>query len=178
MIEEMSNDVVVVRAEFTSKGFARGKIEHGAGCRNICLNQHDAPGAMEHAQREAALRAGDLVVIELHRIDGPAAEFVVLRIRPEDRTQQDASATSLYVSFHMILVYSLLLGKVLRSDLGHTFEDYYTRSKQTPENKIVPDGECIRDLPCPVCWIRPINGAVSMGRRNTSSKSTCRSLKS
>jgi len=55
---------------------------------------------MEHAQREAALRAGDLVVIELHRIDGPAAKFVVLRIRTEDRTQQNASVTSLGVSFH------------------------------------------------------------------------------
>ena len=74
---------------------------------------------MEHAQREAALRAGDLVVIELHGIDGPAAKFVVLRIRPEDRTQQDASATSLWVSFHMIPVWSVPLGRVLRGDLGH-----------------------------------------------------------
>jgi len=55
---------------------------------------------MEHAQREAALRARDLVVIELHRIDGSAAKFVVLSIRPEDRTKQNASLTRLGVSFY------------------------------------------------------------------------------
>ena len=46
---------------------------------------------MEHAQREAALGARDLIVIKLHRIDGAAAEFVVLRVRSEDRTQKNAS---------------------------------------------------------------------------------------
>jgi len=33
-----------------------------------------------------------LIVIELHRIDGAAAKFVVLGVRPEDRTQKNASA--------------------------------------------------------------------------------------
>ena len=56
---------------------------------------------MEHAQREAALRARDLVVIELHRIDGAAAEFVVLRVRAEDRTQQNAGAGSLGMCFEL-----------------------------------------------------------------------------
>lgn len=95
-----ANDVVVVRGQFPSKSFPCGKIQHAAGSRDICLNQHDAPGAMEHAQREAALRAGNLVVIELHGIDGSASKFVILRIGPEDRTQQDARSTSLGVSFH------------------------------------------------------------------------------
>ncbi len=39
---------------------------------------------------KAALRARHLVVIELHGIDGAAAEFVIARVRPEDRTQQHA----------------------------------------------------------------------------------------
>ena len=55
---------------------------------------------MKHAQRETALRARDLIVIKLHRIDGTAAKFVVLRIRPEDRTQKNASVTSFCMSFH------------------------------------------------------------------------------
>ena len=49
---------------------------------------------MKHPQGERALHAGDLVVIELHRIDGPAAVLVVLSIRPEHRGQQDAGAHS------------------------------------------------------------------------------------
>jgi hypothetical protein len=104
---------------------------------------------MEHAQREAALRAGDLVVIELHGIDGPAAEFVVLRIGPEDRTQQDASATSLWVSFHMIHLHSVSLSRVLRGDLGYTLQNYYMRPKHTPKNKIVRDEERVRNYDLP-----------------------------
>src|SRR5208282_4448307 len=102
------DDVVVVLGQFTGKGLAVGKIEHTARRRNIFLNHHNAPGAMEHAQREAALGARDLVVIELHRIDGAAAKFVVLRIRPEDRTQQYASVTTLGVSFHLFGIHRLL----------------------------------------------------------------------
>ena len=51
---------------------------------------------MEHAQRKAALLARDLVVIQLHGIDGAAAEFVILRIRSEDRTQQARAPASLW----------------------------------------------------------------------------------
>jgi hypothetical protein len=113
------------------------------------LNQHDAPRAMEHAQQEAALRAGDLVVIELHGINGPAAKFVVLRIGAEDRAQQDASATFLWVNFHMIPVWSVPLGRVLRRDLGHTLQNYYVRPRQTPENNIVGDREFACDSALP-----------------------------
>lgn len=52
---------------------------------------------MKQAQRVAALRARDRVVIKLHRIDGAAAKFVVLRVRSEDRTQQNAGLRSLGV---------------------------------------------------------------------------------
>ncbi len=36
-----------------------------------------------HAQREGALRPRHLIVIQLHGINGAAAEFIVLRIRAE-----------------------------------------------------------------------------------------------
>jgi hypothetical protein len=48
---------------------------------------------------ETALRARDLVVIELHRVDGAAAEFIVLRVRSEDRTQENSGAGSLGMCF-------------------------------------------------------------------------------
>src|SRR5580698_8348688 len=53
-----------------------GKIEHRAGSRDIFPDLHDAPRAMEHAQRIAVLRARYLIVIKLHRIDGASAELV------------------------------------------------------------------------------------------------------
>jgi hypothetical protein len=56
---------------------------------------------MEHAQRKAALRACDLIVIKLHRIDGAAAELVVSRVRAENRTQQDAGLRSFGMSFNV-----------------------------------------------------------------------------
>ncbi len=94
------DDVVALGGELTLEVFASGKIKDGAGRGNVCLDQHDAPGTMEHAQRKAALRACDLIVIELHRIDGAAAELIVSRVRAEDRTQQDAGVCSLGMSFN------------------------------------------------------------------------------
>ena len=46
--------------------------------------------------------ARDLIVIQLHRINGAAAEFVILRVRSENRAEQDASLTALGMSFHVI----------------------------------------------------------------------------
>src|SRR5271167_4371388 len=90
---------------------------------------------MEHAQREAALGASDLVVIELHGVDGAAAKFVVLRIRSEHRTQQDASVTSLGVSFHVIYILSVPLGRVLRGDLAYVLQNYYMRPRRDPRGR-------------------------------------------
>jgi hypothetical protein len=73
-----ADHVVMLRLQLAGKVFPRGKVEHGAGRGNIRLDHHDAPGAMKHAQRKAALNARDLIVIELHRIDGAAAELVGL----------------------------------------------------------------------------------------------------
>src|SRR5512142_2490918 len=67
-------DVILMLAEFVLKLLERGEVEYRAGRRDIALDHHDAPGAVEHAQRETALRARDLVVIELHGVDGARAE--------------------------------------------------------------------------------------------------------
>jgi hypothetical protein len=55
---------------------------------------------MKHAQRKSSLRPRHLIVIKLHRIDGPAAELVVLRIRAKHGAQQNTSMTSLEMGFH------------------------------------------------------------------------------
>ena len=52
------------------------------------MDQHDAPGAMEHSQGESALSASHLIMVQLHGIDGAAAKFVVLRIRPKNGAQK------------------------------------------------------------------------------------------
>jgi hypothetical protein len=96
-----SDDVVSMRGDLALEVFSSGEIKNGAGRGNIRLDQHDAPGTMEHPQRKAALRACDLIVIELHRIDGAAAELVVSRVWAEDRTQQDAGLLSLGMSLNV-----------------------------------------------------------------------------
>ena len=45
------------------------------------------------------LRARDLVVIKLHGVDGAAAEFIVLRVGSEDRTQQHTRRNTLSADF-------------------------------------------------------------------------------
>lgn len=92
-----SDDVVALRGDLARKIVPRREIKNGAGRGNIRLDQHDAPGAMKHAQRKATLCARDLVVIKLHGINGAAAELVVLRVRAEDRAQQNAGLLALWV---------------------------------------------------------------------------------
>jgi len=58
---------------------------------HICLDKHEAPGAMEHPQRERSLNSGHLVVIELHGIDPSAAELVILGIGTEYACQKNPS---------------------------------------------------------------------------------------
>src|SRR5947209_1170843 len=79
-----AHDVVVVLAQFAGERLTCGEVENAARSRNVRLNHHDSPGAMKHPQRETALGARDLVVIELHWVDGAAAEFVILRIGTKD----------------------------------------------------------------------------------------------
>ena len=90
-----ADDVVVVGGQFAGEGFARGEIEDGAGSGYVLLNHEDAPGAVEAAQGKGALAARYLVVVELHRIDGAAAEVIVLCVRAEDGGEQDTGLGSL-----------------------------------------------------------------------------------
>src|SRR5579864_9314355 len=78
---------------------------------------------MKHTQRETALGARDLIVIELHGIDGAAAKFVVLGVRPEDGGEQDAGLSLLGVNFHIHGAW--LIGGVARGDCGYTLQNYY-----------------------------------------------------
>lgn len=56
---------------------------------------------MEHPQRETALGARDLIVIELHRIDRSAPEFIILSVRSKNGTEKNASVTSFGMDFHV-----------------------------------------------------------------------------
>ena len=71
-----------------------------AWCGDDLLDHHDAPRAVKHPQREAALHARYLIVVELHRVDGAAAEFVILREWAEDRGKEDFGLRPFWVSWH------------------------------------------------------------------------------
>ena len=79
-----AHDVVGVGLELAYETLARGKIEHRGRCRD------DAPRAMRHAERKRILGARHLIVVQLHRVDGAAAELVVLREGTEDRGEENA----------------------------------------------------------------------------------------
>ena len=55
---------------------------------DIRLDQHQSPRAMEHPQGKRPLHPRDLVVVQLHRVDHPAAVFVILGIGPENAGEQ------------------------------------------------------------------------------------------
>jgi hypothetical protein len=55
-------------------------------------DQEDPPGAVEHPERERPLLARHLVVIQLHRVDRPAPELVVLGEGAEDGGEEHAGA--------------------------------------------------------------------------------------
>ena len=90
-----SDDVVLVRGQFALKLVEGREVEQRARSRDVLLDHHQAPRAVEHAQRKAALLAGDLVVVKLHRIDGAAAELIVLGVGAENGTQKNACLSSL-----------------------------------------------------------------------------------
>jgi hypothetical protein len=76
-----ADDVVVVRRDLLEEAIQAGKIQQGAPGADIGLDQHEPPGAVEHPHGERPLHAGDLVVVQLHGIDRPAAVLVVLGCR-------------------------------------------------------------------------------------------------
>ena len=97
-----AHDIVVHAGQLACESLARGEIEHRGGSGDVLLDHHDAPGAMKHAQRERSLLARYLVVVQLHGIDGAAAELVVLRIRTEYGAEQYARIFALGVDFHSL----------------------------------------------------------------------------
>ena len=84
-----ADHVVPVIADFLDEAVQRREVQHGARGLDIGLDEHDAPTAVEHPQRERALRPRDLVVVELHRVHR-AAELVVHGIGTEDAGEQHA----------------------------------------------------------------------------------------
>ena len=85
-------------SNFLYELFQRWEIQNGRRSRDICLNHHDAPGTMKHAQRERTLNPRYLIMIEFHGVDRPAAIFVVLCVRAKYRTEKDSSLCSSWVS--------------------------------------------------------------------------------
>ena len=79
-----TDDVVLMGLQLFDEPFARGKVEQRGWDGDVLLDQHDAPRAVVHAQRERSLRARDLVVIELERVDRAAAELIVARERAKN----------------------------------------------------------------------------------------------
>jgi hypothetical protein len=54
--------------QFFDEPVERREIEHRAGRFDVRLDQHQAPTAMEHPQRERPLRSRHLIVVQLHRV--------------------------------------------------------------------------------------------------------------
>ena len=90
-----ADHVVMLRGQLFLKVRERREVEHGGWSADVLLDKHDAPGAVEHAQRVRTLFAGDLVMVQLHRIDAAATELVILRIWTEDTGEQNTSLTAL-----------------------------------------------------------------------------------
>ena len=85
-----ADHVVLVVADFVEEAVQRGEVQERAGGFDVGLDEHDAPTAVEHPQRERALGPRHLVMIKLHRIHHPAAVLVVLGIGAEDARQEHA----------------------------------------------------------------------------------------
>ena len=107
-------DIVVILGQLFRERIARRKIEQRGRRRNVFLDQHDSPGAMKHAQRKTPLRARHLVMVKLHRIDAPAAEFIVLRVGSENRSKKNAGVCALRMSIHN---YKFLLPSCARASI-------------------------------------------------------------
>ncbi len=90
-----ADDVVLMRVSSRAKASRVGKSSTVQGAEIFSWIIMMPQERWNMRSEKAALRARHLVVIELHRIDGAAAEFVVLRVRPKDGGQQDARALAL-----------------------------------------------------------------------------------
>jgi hypothetical protein len=79
-----TDNVVLTGFQLLDEPLAGGEIEDGARRRDVVLDEDDAPGAVEHAERKRPLLARHLVVVQLHRVDRSTPELVILRVRAED----------------------------------------------------------------------------------------------
>ena len=82
--------IVALLAQFLGEAIQGRKIQKRVGCRNVVANHHQPPRTVKHPQRKRPLTPRDLVVVKLHRVDGAAAIFVILGIRPEDAGEQNS----------------------------------------------------------------------------------------
>ena len=95
-----AHDVVVVASSVRARSASRvGKSSTVQGAEIFAWIIMMPQERWNMRNENAALRARDLVVIKLHRVDGAAAEFVVLRVRAENRSQKNAGARSLGMCF-------------------------------------------------------------------------------
>ena len=83
-----SNHVVLTRCNFLNESLLRRKVEQRARGVDIRLNEHQSPGTMKCTQREGALHAGHLVLVQFHRVDPPTAARVVFSVGSKDADEQ------------------------------------------------------------------------------------------
>ena len=83
-----SHDVVAAVTDFFHEAVQGRKVEQGTGCSDVRLDEHQSPGTVEHPQRKRTFYPSDLVVVQFHRVDSPAAIFVILSVGSEDARQQ------------------------------------------------------------------------------------------
>ena len=89
-----ADHVVLVGREFLDEALACRKIQQGGRRGDVRLDEHDAPRAMMHPEREGPLRSRHLVVIELERIDRAASVCIVLCEGTEHRGEEDSHRAS------------------------------------------------------------------------------------
>ena len=83
-----ADDVVLILTNLLDEAIQVGEIQQRTAGFQVRLDQHQSPTAMKNAQRERPLLTGDLIVIQLHRVDDATAVFVVLGIRSKHAAEQ------------------------------------------------------------------------------------------
>src|SRR6185369_16618976 len=84
--------VVAALADLLRKALQGGEVEQGAGGVDIGLDHHQPEGAVKHPEGKAPLHAGDLVLVQFHRVDPAASVLVVPVVWTEDAGEKDAGS--------------------------------------------------------------------------------------
>jgi hypothetical protein len=58
------------------------------------LDHHQTEGAVKHPEGKSPLDAGDLILVEFHRVDFSATVLVIAGKGPENTGEQDAGAAA------------------------------------------------------------------------------------